>query len=281
MVSKVGLYVYGLVGKSPKQINILGIDKKNKIYPVEGRGICVMVSKIDTDKFQDEIKKLLSKLTKTAGAVPSGAEGILRRHEDVLDTLMKKTTVVPFKFGTILKDEEAASKMLQEYEEKFKMLLSKFTGREEWGLKVYADNQEFKKHLAKDKPKLKKLDEKRDTSRYPSGYRKGKLSRGAAYLLGRKMEEELKDDVAARLAKINGLIFQEAGKDAYEAKLNKTLPQKLTGKNKEMILNTAYLVERGKVASFHKQIEKLREKYESMGLEIEVSGPWPAYSFIL
>jgi hypothetical protein len=268
MVSKVGLYAYGLVGKSPKQLNILGIDKKNKVYPVEGRGICVMVSKIYTDKFQDEIKKLLSKLTKTAEAVPNETEEILRGHEDVVDALMKLTTVVPFKFGTILKDEEAASKMLQDYGEKFKKLLSKFSGREEWGLKVYVDNQEFKKHLAKVEPRLKKLDEK-----------KGKLSKGAAYLLGRKMEEESKIDVSARLNKASEGIFQEAGEYAYESKLNKTLPQKLTGKNKEMILNTAYLIEKGKVVRFCKQVKKLIEKYESMGIEIELSGPWPPYSF--
>jgi len=268
MVSKVGLYAYGLVGKSPKQLNILGIDKKNKVYPVEGRGICVMVSKIYTDKFQDEIKKLLSKLTKTAEAVPNETEEILRGHEDVVETLMKLTSVVPFKFGTILKDEKAALKMLREYEEKFKKLLSKFSGREEWGLKVYVDNQEFKKHLAKVEPRLKKLDEK-----------KGKLSKGAAYLLGRKMEEESKIDVSARLTKASEGIFQEAGEYAYESKLNKTLPQKLTGKNKEMILNTAYLVEKEKVAHFCQQVKRLIKKYEPMGLEIEVSGPWPPYNF--
>jgi len=269
MVSKVGLYAYGLVGMSPKQLNILGIDKKNKVYPVEGKDIAVCVSKIDTDKFQDQIKKLLSELTKTARAVPSGAEGILRSHEYVVDTLMKQTTVVPFKFGTILKDEKAATKMLQDYEDKFKKLLSKFKEKAEWGLKIYSNNQEFKKHLVQIEPKFKNLRRKRE-----------KLSRGVAYLLGRKVEEELKDNVAARLAKINEFIFQEVGKNAYEAKLNKTLPQKLTGKTSEMILNTAYLVERGKVAHFCKQIEKLIEKYKPMGLEIEVSGPWPPYSFV-
>jgi len=268
MVSKVGLYAYGLVGRSPRQLNILGIDKKNKVAFVEGKGICVIVSKINTDKFQDEIKKLLSKLTKTASAVPSGAEGILRRHEDVVDTLMKLTTVVPFKFGTILKDEKAALKMLQDYEVRFKKLLSKFRGRAEWGLKAYVDNHEFKKHLVQIESPPKNLEEE-----------KGKLSKGAAYLLGRRMEEESKVNVSARLTKASEGIFQEAGEYAYESKLNKTLPQKLTGKNKEMILNTAYLIEKGKVARFCKQVKKLIEKYESMGIEIELSGPWPPYSF--
>jgi hypothetical protein len=102
-----------------------------------------------------------------------------------------------------------------------------------------------------------------------------------AYLLERKREEEMKDNVAAQLATVGELIFQELGKDAYEGKISKTLPQKLTGKKHEMVLNTAFLVERENVASFCKQEEILMEKYAPMGLELEISGPWAAYSFVL
>lgn len=246
MIKKVGLYAYGLVGKSPEKLDILGIDKKNRVYSVEGRSVCVCVSKIDTDKFQDEVKKLLSE-----------TESILRNHEDVVDALMKLTTIVPFKFGTVLRDEKAASKMLRDNEKKFKKLLSKFTGRVEWGLKVYAD-----------KPRQR-----------PASQRGGRGSPGVAYLLGRKMEEESKNDVATGLVKVSEIIFHKAEKIAYEAKLNQTLPQKLTGKNKEMILNAAFLIEKEKVALFCQQVKRLTKKYEPMGLEIGLSGPWPPYSF--
>ena len=269
MVSKIGLYAYGLVGNNPKQLNILGIDNKNKVYPVSGRDICVMVSKINTDKFQDEIKKLVSKLAKTPRAVPRETEEILTRHENVVDALMKLTPVVPFKFGTILKNDTAALKMLRDYGGKFKKLLSKFSGRQEWGLKVYVDNQKFKDYLTKSEPKLKEQ---------ARGLPRAK-SRGVAYLLGRKMAAELDNNVAARLAKINQFIFQQAGKNAYQAKLNKTLPQKLTGKNKDMILNPAFLIETEKAADFCQQVKKLIDKYQPMGLAIELSGPWPPYSF--
>jgi len=268
VISKHGLYAYGIVDRSPKQLDILGIDKKSKVYPLEGEELCVMVSKIELDKFQNQVKKLFSELTKTAGAAQSGSGAILQAHEDVVDSLMKDTTVVPFKFGTILKNEKAASKMLQDYEEQFKSLLAKFTGRAEWGLKVYADNQEFTKHMVQAEPKFKNLEEKRE-----------KLSRGTAYLLGRKMEEDLNDTVVTRLAEVSEIIFQELRKDAYEAKLNKSLPQKLTAKKKEMILNTVYLIEREKVARFCQRGKRLIEKYASMGLDLEISGPWPPYSF--
>jgi Gas vesicle synthesis protein GvpL/GvpF len=268
MPSKHGLYAYGIIGKNPPQLDIPGIDKKNKVYSVAEKEICVIVSKIELDKFQNQLKNLFSALTNTLEVAQSGSGEILQAHEDVVDTLMKDTTIVPFKFGTILKDEKAASKMLQDYEEQFKTLLAKFTGRAEWGLKVYADNQAFVKHIVQVEPQFKHLEEKRE-----------KLSKGAAYLLGRKMEEELKDNTVARLAKVSEVIFQELRKDAYEAKLNKTLPQKLTAKKKEMILNTVYLIEKEKVARFCQRGKRLIEKYASMGLELEISGPWPPYSF--
>ena len=87
MIAKVGLYAYGIVGKSPKQLDILGIDQKNKVYPVEKGDICVVVSEIDIDKFQDEVKKLLSEFTKTEGSNLSRTDEILRAHEAVVDAL--------------------------------------------------------------------------------------------------------------------------------------------------------------------------------------------------
>jgi Gas vesicle synthesis protein GvpL/GvpF len=268
MASSYGLYAYGLVGKNPEPLNILGIDKKSHVYPVEGKDSCVMVSEIEVDTFQNQVKKLVSELTGSAESVQHGTKEMLQAHEDVLDTLMKSTTVVPFQFGTILKDEQAALTMLQDHGEKFKNLFSKFVGRAEWGMKVYVNQQEFIKYLAQCELDLKNLAEKREG-----------LSRGAAYLLGRKREEELKDNALTRLAEVSEAIFHKLGKAAYEGKLNKTLPQKFTGKKKEMILNTVYLVEKEKVATFSKQGKRLMEQYKGMGLDLEFSGPWPPYSF--
>lgn len=268
VVATYGLYTYGLAGKSPERLDILGIDKQHTVFPVEGRDICVMVSNIDIDQFQNQVKVLFSELTTATGAAQSGTGVLLQAHEDVVEALMQDTTIVPFKFGTILKDEKAAARMLLDDEEQFKKLLLKFTGRAEWGLKVYADTQEFMRHAAQTDPRFKHLEEQR-----------ARLSRGAAYLLGKKVEEELKDHAAARLAEITAVLFQELSKDAYEAKLNKTIPQQWTDNKKEMILNAAYLVEREMQAPFCSQGQRLRERCAGLGLDLEVSGPWPPYSF--
>lgn len=268
MVRKFGLYAYGIVGRKPGQLNILGIDKKNGVFFVGRGGLYAVVSKIDIGEFEVQLKKGLSGLAASERVNLSNAEETLRGHEEVVETFMKLATIIPLKFGTVLKDRKAALKMLQSYKKRFKSLLAKLIGKEEWGVKVYADDQEFKDHLAQIEPASKDLEEKRE-----------KLSKGAAYLLGRKIDEELENKVACRLAEVTKVIFEEVGKGAYEAKLNKVLPKKLTGKKKEMVLNTAYLVEKEKVARFNEQAKRLIEKYKSIGLEIEVSGPWPPYSF--
>lgn len=268
MPSHCGLYAYGLVNKNPEHLDIVGIDKQSKVYPVSESDMCVMVSKVDIDAFQNQVKNLVSELTKTEGAVQQGAAELLQAHEDVIDRLMQDTTVVPLKFGTILKDETAATQMLREQKEKFQNLLAKFTGKVEWGVKVYANKQALVKHLMQSEPRFISLQEKRAT-----------LSKGAAYLLDKKMEAEVKDAVATQLAQITERIFQELGKNAFEAKLNTLLPQKLTGKKQEMILHAAYLIEREKEALFRQQGGNFIEEYKFMELELEFSGPWPPYNF--
>jgi len=268
MMSQYGLYAYGLAGKSPQSLDILGIDKQNKVFSVAGSEISVLVSLIDIDQFQLQVKSLLSAFTSSMETLQQGTGAILQAHEDVIDALMQDTTVVPLKFGTILKDEHAALTMLQDEEEKFKSLLAKFTGRVELGLKLYADKQTLLKHVTDAGPQFKNLAEKRE-----------KLSRGTAYLLGRKIEEEAKDHAAVQLAEVTEAIFQALGKEAYEAKMTTTLPQKMTQKNKEMILNAAFLVEKENVAHFCHYGQTFMAQYTFMGLDHEVSGPWPPYNF--
>jgi hypothetical protein len=268
MNANYGIYVYGVVDKIPERLDIVGIDKRHKVYPVVRGDICVMVSEVDIDQFQNQVNNLIAELTKNAGDVPSGTGEILQAHEEVIVALMQDTTVVPLKFGTILKDEKSVLKMLQDQEEQFKSLLIKFAGKVEWGLKAYVDKQAYVKYIMKNEQKFIDL-----------GHKLEKLPRGSAYLLGRRIEEEVDKYVTNQFSEVTEEIFQELEKDASEAKLNDILSQKVTGKKKEMILNAAYLVERNKVDHLFQRGTSFMKKYEFMGLELEFSGPWPPYNF--
>lgn len=263
-----GLYTYGLVGEVPQPLDIVGIDQQHKVYPVVGRGLSVIVSVVDIDQFQHQVKSLLTALSRATGRTELEAGAILQAHEAVMEALLQHTTIVPLQFGTIVKDETAAIRMLQEHEAEFKHLLATLNGKVECGVKVYLDKQVLMKHLAQIDPQFSRPEEQRR-----------KVSRGAAYLLARKIEEKLKDQATTQMAQISAKIFQELSKEAVEAKQNTILPQRLTGKKEEMILNAAYLVEREKVAHFEQQTKKCLEQYADMGLTLEISNPRPPYSF--
>jgi len=50
--------------------------------------------------------------------------------------------------------------------------------------------------------------------------------------------------------------------------------RRLSGRDREMIFNGAYLVRRADAAGFAHRVESF-----GRGLELEVTGPWPPYHF--
>jgi hypothetical protein len=265
-----GLYAYGLTGARPQHLALPGIDRRYPVFVLEELGLHAIVSAIDIADFQARAKRAFAVLTQNAG-VEAGAEAetLLQAHEHVVATLMQEMPVVPFTFGTILRDEQAAMKLLRDDGLRFKSLLAVFTGKAEWGVKVYADRQQLARYIAQTTPALREQTEQR-----------ARLSRGTAYLAGRKMEEDLKNSAAARLAGITATMFHALADLACEAKPNKTLPRKLTGKQGDMVLNAAYLVESEQAAHFCRRGQALQAQYAPLGLSIEITGPWPPYNFI-
>lgn len=265
-----GLYAYGLVEKSPHQpLDIVGIDKKNKVFAIKGNDLCVIVSEINISQFQEQVKNLYAALSQTPGMIQNQQGEILQAHEHVIDTIMQHTTIVPLKFGTILKDEQAAQTLLAEQGERFKSLLATFQGKVECGLKIYVDKRLVLQQMMHSEHEY-------DSSQPLLESR----SKGAAYLLARKKEEQLKDRVNAELLHVADHIFHTFGQAACDMKQNSPLPAKTTGKKKEMILNAAYLVEQEQVAAFYEQAKSLAAHYASIKPDLEFSGPWPPYNFM-
>ncbi len=269
MIPRQGLYAYGLVSHCPASLDMPGIDRQQRVYPIEGEDLCVIVSAIDVEAFQAQVKSVFSNLLQNGTTAASGTEDLLQAHEHVIETLMQDVPVVPFKFGTILKDETAVMTLLRDEGPHFQELLAKFVGREEWGVKVYADVQQFTHYALQRDEGVRALEARR-----------AKVSKGAAYLLGRKIDEEIKSLVGAQVTSIAEQIFQMLGENAHEAKLSKTLPQKMTQKKHEMVLNAVYLLAKEQVAHFYEQGKSMAEAHAAMGVELEISGPWPPYSFV-
>ena len=105
-------------------------------------------------------------------------------------------------------------------------------------------------------------------------------SPGKAFLLKRKKSDLVVNEMD-RLCKIYGQEYYDAFLKVSEAaRLSNLLPKEFSGRQDEMILNVAYLVSKEKVIDLVSSIRFLKKRHAPLGFDIELTGPWPPFSFI-
>jgi len=68
-------------------------------------------------------------------------------HEGVIENVMKRQTVVPFKFATIFRNHNSLTTCLEHNYNHLQTMLLNLKGREEWGVKVYCDRRKLQAAL--------------------------------------------------------------------------------------------------------------------------------------
>ena len=190
-------------------------------------------------------------------------ERVARAHEAVLEHALRATTVVPLRLCTIYADADRARAMLTERAPELRASLAALDGREEWSVKLLVDPDALLAAAAQGR-------DREDP---------GAAQSGAAYLLQRRAEREdraaaeqlaagLADDVHARL--------QDWADDAV---LSAPQNRELSGHDGDMLLNGAYLVERGRVQGMRDLVAELGEQHRHLGARLLFTGPFPPYNF--
>lgn len=258
-IQKKLIYLYCITKAKPNFNNSGSIEAK--VYPVYSQGIYAIVSKVSPDEFSEEnLKKNLTDMS----WVEKGA----RRHEEVIEEIMKETTVLPFKFATIFQTERNVERLLKENNRKFKNIITDLDGKEEWGLKIYCNLKKLKTMLEKEDERIKQKDEEIASA-----------GKGKAFFLKKKKGELIKDIINNKISEYTKDSFERLKRASYEAKINKILPKEVTEKKEDMILNAAFLMAGKRVREFESISEYLKTKYSDKGLNFDYTGPWPPYNF--
>jgi len=176
--------------------------------------------------------------------------------------------VIPMKFGTIFKTEESLKECLRKNYQQFKDSLEKLKGKQEWGVKIYLKENIFRKTI-EDKNEAVLAKKKEIES----------LPKGMAFFTQKQIDEIVNQEKDKELDRITEEIYESLGQLAFSKNKSKLLEKDFTGMLEEMLLNAFYLIEESKLASFQKKVGELKEKYNSLGFKVEVSGPWPSYHF--
>lgn len=255
-----GILVYCITNELNKDIfKINGMDGNGKLYSIENSGLYAIVSNVDLEQY--------------------GEVAMAEKGEDV-DWLKEKavmfmniileinalSSIIPMKFLTIFIAEERVKDIITENYELFIHNFSKINNREELSVKIYCDDKKYKENVMGDEI---------------ANFEKSLVGKpkGAAFFLKKKFDGELDDKIQSRICNLANEFTENIKSLAIEMKSNKILAKEITEISTPMIINCAFLVDNDKQEQFSEKIDELKVSYEDNGFIIELSGPWPPFSF--
>jgi hypothetical protein len=168
---------------------------------------------------------------------------LARRHDVVVRAVFEHNPVLPLRFGTILRDDQGARRLLADHHEEAAAWLDRVEGHREWGVR------------ARQHPPGKTTEVSTEGMS------------GTEYLAMRR------DRLAAAVrVRRDGSTAAASLHEALAGHATDTVQR--TRKSAVPLLDAAYLVPAGAETAFHAEASSHEE------LAVEVTGPWPPYSFV-
>ncbi|SED74268.1 Gas vesicle synthesis protein GvpL/GvpF [Amycolatopsis tolypomycina] len=172
---------------------------------------------------------------------------LAREHDAVVRAVFRSEPVLPLRFGTVLDGEAAARRLLEAGYDQARDCLDEVAGHREWGVRV-----RHTEPAATTRPDAAGLT-------------------GTQYLVRRRERlraiQRAREDVAGTAGRLEEALRRHAADSVERARPHGVL------------VNTAYLVETGREAAFHAEVEWFARELSAAGATVETSGPWPPYSF--
>jgi hypothetical protein len=105
-------------------------------------------------------------------------------------------------------------------------------------------------------------------------------SSGTDYLAGRQAQRRRAGELEELAATCSEEVHRTATRLARLELLNPVQRPEAHGRDAEMILNGAYLVEEDRLDELRSAIATLQERWDPDGFSVELTGPWPPYNFV-
>lgn len=179
----------------------------------------------------------------------------------VIEELSQKLTLLPVRFGTLLKSDEDTRQLLIDHYGSFVDNLQKVEGKEEFGLKVLWDYAKCSEMI-----KVKADNEGLKADNYFS-----KSTVITNYLLDKIKKHKLEDALLKHVEQLIEEISIHLGQINPDSKFKKMV-------SKDLILDGVFLIEKGKKNQFIETVELLKQQHGD--LHFLLTGPWPPYSFV-
>lgn len=253
------VYLYCVADREPELKETEGLA--DNLYFVCHNGLYAVAGRVEQLEFGEEgLKKNLADFewVKTRASL----------HEKIIERVMSSTDVIPFKFATLFNTDNGLKAMLEQYNQEFNAILQKLQNKEEWGVKVYCDKEKLNESLINEDAEVLKIENEIKSA-----------SVGKAFFLKKKINELIENTLCEKIKECSQESFELLKELSFEARINRLLPKEVTGREDNMVLNSAFLVDREEVSDFQNMVDTLKIHHEGEGFLIDCTGPWPPYNF--
>ena len=244
------VYVYGVVSDGVTLGTLpVGVDGVGLVHGVSDAGLTALVSEVAGADFDEQ------RLREHLGDM-AWVQETARRHELVLEAIGALATVIPMRMCTVYPGEAEIRQLLAREVRGLREGLRYLEGKAEWGVKVFT---------------------------HPLAASEGDVGRdvsGADDLRRRARDREARADAAQRAEDAARHMHEVLDTVAEDSVIVSPQSGERRGPLGELLLNGVYLVQDVSREDFRAQARALARSFVELGIELELTGPWPAYNFV-
>jgi hypothetical protein len=116
-----------------------GIDDVSSLLTLECDGIVAIIGEIDAGEFNEQNLQSMEWVGQRA-----------YRHAALVEKIMRSSSVLPVKFGTIFDSTRSLTRLLTQHREHIAEFLEKLRGKSEWSVKAYLDDKRARSSVSTD-----------------------------------------------------------------------------------------------------------------------------------
>lgn len=235
-------YIYGLTfADTSLPEGLAGLGPSGKVWKIAHQDVVAIVSDVPVDR-------------------PLGKRKDLMAHESVVDTIAAEATILPMRFGAVVKEDGVLTELLQPHHDRFAGMLEQLDGSMQYTLRARYDLDAVLPDIIQGDQNIRALHERvRGLSEEAAHFDRIQLGE----LISKALEARRQSDAAQLLADLEPI--------AVTGKL-------LEPEQPDEVVNAAFLVERSRQQEFEDAVDEVGGRFPMIRLKL--LGPLAPYDFV-
>jgi hypothetical protein len=252
------LFCFARPGLEPNLVEA-GMDGHSRVRFCHFAAATAVISELPLDEFRGPSAD--ARMQDLAWVGPRAC-----RHEQVIEAIMAYSPVLPVPFGTLFSSVGGLQQFIRTHAPAISRFLVQAADQEEWAVKGFlvkkqAEQSVLREELATHADQL------------------AALSPGKRYIEEQRLQKEAAKNVSGRLQVICRTLAEDLRQQSSGFEKRRILDLGEAKDGGTPIFNWAFLLPKNAVERFREQVRVAGESHAAEGLRLELSGPWPPYSF--